>query len=449
MSMSLILLWFPIVLAVGVGARLVLPTRGVWFGVLGATFWLVLVFAEGDVETFLDAWTLLALSSGAVAIAAIGAWSSTDRGEPNSGVSDVPDSAMAEEASSKHSYVGGLTETFLAFDDWLEAHRHSEDPWPEFGEFLRIALNRLTGATHVHPYRILSEDDALVPLRAIGPGELMDIDSARCGIVGHVATTGRAYVENEQAHGELVDQLARQSGEPVAWCFAISQGTRRIGLLKIGSLSAGAACDPEMLTLAQNIVSSFWVTLGEVCRRRTAEIRDPLSGLLARESFLFEADRTLSAAYVHNEPVAVGIVAVEGIRLLCDRGDWDLADALAAEAALLLGERVRTDDCIGRFDDSRFVVLLRRVDSALGALIIEQLHKSFSDLCSDGDRWRVPLVVRCGVSGSGTEQPPLRELISRAINRCHEARARNVALLSDVASPETSASVIATAGVKS
>ena len=441
--MTLILPWFPIVLAVGVGARLLDRARGVGLGILGAVFWVVLVQAVTGPTVFVQAWAAAALLAGAVAIVAVGAWSGSMAQHQSAQPVIRRNSDIVKRSASATDYHP-LCAALSRFDDWLEAHRYSPDPWPEFGELVRTVLHDLCGATHVYPYRVLSEDESLLPLRAYGPGDTPDFVSARRGIVGHVATSGKSYVAEDRTHGKLVDRLAEGSGEEIAWCFAIRQGPRRIGLVKVGELAAGVMADRNLLSATEGLICLFWTTLSEVCRSQVAQTRDPASGLLTREPFLIEADRALAGAYAQNEPVALAVFALEGTRELCDRGDWELADKLIGDAAAFLEERIRADDCLGRFDDSRFVLLLRRVDSALGRLIAEQLLARLTKLCGDRERWGGQLAVRCGLAGSGTDKIILSQLIARAVIRCNEARAIGVQLSSDL-EPEAEL-VEATAG---
>jgi GGDEF domain-containing protein len=428
---TLILPWFPIVLAVGVGARLLDRTRGTGFGILAALFWVVLTLAATGPVVLAQTWSAAALAAGSLAIVAMGAWSSSAKSPWPARDGDVAE-ASDDERRNVSDGCGPLSEALTRFDDWLEVHRYVADPWPEFAELLRVLLYDLCGATHVHPYRVLSEGDGLVPMRAIGPGETPDVVSAREGIVGHVVTSGRGYIAGDETQGQLVARLAEESGEQIDWCFAIRQGPRRIGLVRVEHLPDESKASKSLLTAAEEMVCLFWNTLSEVCRSRVAETRDPASGLLTREPFLIEADRILTASYAHNEPVAVAVFSFEGTRALCDRGDWELADRLIRDASTLLEDRVRADDRLGRFDDSRFVVLLRRVDSALGRLIVEQLLVQLTELCDDRGRWGGRVTVRCGLSGSGTEHPILSKLISRAVARCNEARQAGVRVASDL-----------------
>ncbi|HUU85760.1 MAG TPA: diguanylate cyclase [Phycisphaerae bacterium] len=437
MTLDLILPWFPIILAVGVGSRLLNQVRGTGFGLLGAVFWLALVLATNDSSALTENWPLVSLLAGSAAIVAVGTWSGSEPGGLESGREHGgPASSMPTRPLKRHAV---MADALRRYDGWLEANRHSLDPWPEFGEFLRSVLFDLCGATHVYPYRILSEGDRLVPLRAVEPGDLPDVVSARRGIVGHVSTSGVSYIAGDAAHGELVDHLAEECGEQIAWCFAIQRGPGKIGLVKVGELDKSAQRDPVFLELVGRLIGQFWTTLGDVCRSRTAELRDPASGLHTREPFLVEADRTLAEAYAHGEPVVLTVLTIEGMRALTDSGDWQLADALVAEVSHLLQERVRAEDRLGRFDDSRFVLLLRRVDSALGTLIVEQLLGRLVNLCVD-PRWamvRGTIKARCGVAGSGTEQPTLSELIIRATAQCDEARRLGRPLCSDLHTAET------------
>ena len=95
---------------------------------------------------------------------------------------------------------------------------------------------------------------------------------------------------------------------------------------------------------------------------------------------------------------------------------------------------MRLDDRSGRFDGSRFVLLLRRVDSELASLIVAQLMSRLETLCGDEARWSVKLGARCGVAGSGTDQPDLKTLVSRALIQGRRARLEDLSVASDLPS---------------
>ncbi len=444
MSMTLILPWLPIVLSVAVGSRLMDKARGLGLGVLGALFWLALVQATAGPGVFADSRLLASLALGAIAIVAVGVWSGhvASSSSPEQRQNRSPSGGAV---ANKNSRYAPVAETLLRYDDWLEAYRHAPDPWPEFGEFLRSSLYDLCGATHVRPYRVLSEGDCLLPLRELQPGDTSDIMPARQGILGHVVTSGVSFVAGDQSHGKLVDDLANESDEDIAWCFAVKQGGRRIGVVRVGILPAESLGDQRLLDMAERLACHFWTLLAQACRTRAAETIDPASGLLVREAFLQEAERALAASEGQSEPAAVAVITLEGIRALADCGNWERADGLITAVARLLRECLRSDDCLGRFDDSRFIILLRRVDSALATLIVNQLVGKLTALCkqemaaNEGTDYASSLNVRCGISGTGTEHPTLVTLVSRAIAQCHEARRSVVPVASDLEAGNTPA----------
>ncbi|MBU0718958.1 MAG: diguanylate cyclase, partial [Planctomycetes bacterium] len=318
------------------------------------------------------------------------------------------------------------------FDDWLEVHRLDSDPWPGFDEFIRTMLYRCCHATHARPYRLLSDGRELAPLR--GPdytGETRRI-RATGGIIGQVIATGRAYVAGDPGHEDVPHEPADEGGEPIAWCFAVSDGTRRLGVVTVGHLDVAPWRIGPLLGTAARLAEQFWRTLRETCLSRSAAITDPVSGLRTREPFLRAAEQSLAESYTQEEPVAVAVVALEGLRLLDDSGRWEVADDIVREVGAILSQKIRMDDRLGRFDGSRFILLLRRVDSELASLITGQIMSRLVTVCGDQSRWGASIKLRCGMAGSGAERPDLRTLVARALQQGHRARQENARIASDL-----------------
>lgn len=444
MGLTLILPWFPIVLAVGVGARLLGRTRGMALGVLCAMFWIVLVQATTGVVMWQDPWTVLSVISGALAIAAMGRWSGMmPEMDVAAGASLNPTTSSTERHSPQDEATAHISWTLDQFDDWLEHHRGDSDPWPAFDEFVRMILYRSVKATHVRPYRLLSEGQALAPLRESDPLALdaTEAVSAREGIVGHVVTSGRSYLAGNDSGADLVEKLAEDSTETIAWCFPVRQGTQRLGAVVVGHLDVAPEGVRLLLRAMEQLVSQFWSTLLESTLSRTAAQVDPVTGLCTRPTFLRMAEESLRHADQLGEPVAVAVVAIEGLRELNDAGRWELADELIVEVSRTLKRKVRTDDRLGRFDGSRFVLLLQRVDTALASLIVSQIMSRLAVVCGNEDRWQAgqhagtKVIARCGVVGSGTQKTDLRALVSGALVQCRRARTENLEIASDVDSP--------------
>lgn len=446
--------WFPIIIAIGLGGRLLDRARAVMLAGLCAVFWVALTVSSTEAGAWSDPLNAAALLAGCAALVAMGAWASEQAATKAAEAASQPSvaagarrdlSATAPEhaghrATDESATLPAALETAMEqFDDWLEVHRDDADPWPAFDEFVRGMLYATCRATHVRTYRVLSEEDDLIPLTEppVDAGARAQLPSPRHGIVGHVVTTGRSYIAFDPSHGALLERLADSSGQAFStadWCFPITQGSRRIGVVVVGRVSSkdDHAPQPAYLRLVARSVAQFWSMLCETCRSRSAETDDPVSKVLTRAAFVRIGGQALRDSYRQGEPAAVAVVALERLRQLNDTGRWELAEQLVREAAAVMRDKVRSDDLLGCFDESRFLILLRRVDSELASLIAGQLVARLQLLCGDESRWRTAIRVRCGVAGSGREQPDLRTLISAAVAQCHRARQGNVTMSNDV-----------------
>jgi diguanylate cyclase (GGDEF)-like protein len=435
MTLTLLLPWFPILLAVGLGGRLLGRGRGFALGLVCAMFWVVLVQAAAGTGIWRQPGVVATIFIGAVAIFLMGGWAGTmSINERSSAAASAlfrrPSvEAVREDASLALDNFAALIHRF---DDWLSEHRDDSDPWPAFGEFIRGVLFQCCKATHVKPYRLLSEGEELAPLREPDPLAEVKRISARQGILGHVVTTGRSYLVGDPSQGELIAQLGQDSPEPIVWCFAVTQGTERLGAVTAGQLDVAPDANRALLRAVEQLVSQCWCMLAETVRSRTAGQDDPGSGLYNRTAFLQAAQQSLRESYAQGEPVAAVVVAVEGLRELNDSGRWEVADELIREVADTLRRKVRMDDRLGRFDGSRFMWLLRRVDTGLASLIVRQVMTRLTELCGDEGRWRSSVAVRCGVVGSGMEKPDLRTLVSRALAQSRRARLERLTIAGEL-----------------
>jgi diguanylate cyclase (GGDEF)-like protein len=449
MQLTMILPWFPIILAVGIAGRMLGFARGLGVGLVCAMFWIMLVQATVGVTVWHDGWTTLTMTSGAIAIVAMGGWSGQCRPAPFEGETGAlaherphPDARRndAELAFARDS-LDGLASHMVLFDNWLEEHRDAAHAWPAFGEFVRTFLYQTCRATHVHLYKLRENGEELIALHQPEVFSETERLNARQGIVGHVVTTGRPYIHGDPAQGELIESLAAQHQDadgPVrhtAWCFPVRQGTHRLGAVVVGHLSMAPQRHRGLMRTAEQLVSQWWCLLREAEASRSAAQRDPVSGLHTGPAFLRTAAQALKQSYHQGEPVAVVVVSIEGLRDLSDSGRWEVADDLVAEVAHAMRQKLRADDRVGRFDGTRLVMLLRRVDSELASLIVGQLMSRLNAIKSDTARWGTAIHLRCGVVGSGTETPELRTLVARALAQVRRARETNQPIATDLQSP--------------
>ncbi len=433
MTLTLLLPWFPIVLAVGIGGHLLGRERGWGLGVVSALFWVVLTQSLTSTAVWTDTWSIFSLLTGSVAIVCMGAWAGKNASEnASTGGPTHADEHSPTPTTANTDVIDELASLTRQFNEWLTDYATQKHPWPAFGEFVRSAIHRVCCVSHVKPYRLTDDGDALAPLRDADPVLEDHRVSARRGVIGHVLTSGRSYVAGDATQGPLVEELAAQTERECAWCFPICRGHERLGVVCVEQLEMSPRTDSALLAIMEELIGQFWRTLDATIRQQRAEQTDPVSHLPTRPAFLRSAGQAVVESYKQGEPVAFAIFSVEGIRDLTDHGRWHEADELVADVARTLMGKLRTDDRVGRFDGSRFAVLFRRVDSELATLIVNQLMSQLETVCDDESRWGIAMKVRCALVGSGTEQPDIDTLVTRTLTQERRARTENMRTATDI-----------------
>jgi GGDEF domain-containing protein len=323
-----------------------------------------------------------------------------------------------------------------AFQVWLGQQEQHDELWAGFDQLARELITEHLGATRVRCYHVGPGCATLTPAAQHGPVAPASGPSARAGLLGHVATSGREYAADDPACGQLLEDLAAQHEERFAWVWPVRDGETTIGLVAVGPPRDPALFAPERRATVGALLSLFWQHVGCVERLRVVERTDRASGVLTRNDFFTLAEHGLKNSYQANEPVVLAVLALEGLRRLDDRGQWRLRDALIERLGRLIARRVRSDDLVGRFADDRFVVVLRRLDSSLGRLIVRKMLAE-AHACIRGSATGLPveLQLRAGLAGSGFAQPGLESLLVSAFQAVEEARRQNVEILSDLEEP--------------
>ena len=131
MSLTLLLPWFPIILGVGVGGRLLGRARGIGLGILCALFWIALVQASASVGIWAAPWTVAGLIAGAAAIVAMGAWSGENPVVEDGPASRNPGGAQGQllhPEAPDHTTLSQVASTIDQFDDWLDDQGRTQEP---------------------------------------------------------------------------------------------------------------------------------------------------------------------------------------------------------------------------------------------------------------------------------------------------------------------------------
>jgi len=427
---SLILTWLPVVCVAGFGGRLLDHRRGYGFGALCALFWVMLLLGSFGSLTNVNASTLVALLGGAAAIVVIGRWSRSN--EVHAGVREPQEvlERKINQQSDEALIWSQLSEELFRFDGWLDDRRGRGDVWDEFDEYVRSALARLCHATHVRPYRAINHATGLEPLRVPDVWDDVPAVSSTEGIPAQVMHGKSRYMKSSSVSSgdSEVDADSRTNG--ATWCFPVLRNGVCLGVIEVATTDVPDTEREKVLTCIERMIGLFWNAVYDSSAGAHLSLTDPVSGLLTREAFIQSAQHVLKQAHGDKEPVAMVIIAVEGLRQLSDSGHWESVDETIRSVSDIVRKKIRTDDCLGRFDESRIVMLLRRVDSELATLVATQLATRLEEEVGDSKRRGGAIEVRCSVVASGFQPIDIRTLLFRALSTGRHARIDGVSVVS-------------------
>ncbi len=445
MGIQLLITWLPLAMVVGLGARFLGRGASRGLGGLIVACWVLLSMLSGAMDLQGPAIGV-AMAAGALALILFAvprnaskdgrnSISTLNRQSGLSSASHAKRDLVASISADKNaeSSVDSIVKVAGEFDQWLSTHRELADPWPDFGEFVRVAVHRCFGATQIKAYRLLSKDDStFLPLHETAPKEF-DFPPLRSGIRGHVATSGSNFYGDDQ--NDSVRELTGTSDESCAWCFGIRMHGAPIGVIQVGQLDDTVRAERHHLQMMECVISLCWMALTEACRSRLASTIDSVAGVLTSEAFLSVAGSDMSELYAKSEPVSIASFNVEGLRRLTDQGKWERAKDAIRRASEIIRDRTREDDHAGFFDGSRFIVMLARVDCELATLISQKIQRYIADMFKTIGEPNEQLGIRCGLASSGEDQASLHVLISQASAVAAEARrqGRDLMAFADVA----------------
>jgi len=305
------------------------------------------------------------------------------------GACTVPPAAAqrAGEACSTTAPADSILSAIAAdFCRWLERgtgrQRHADGPsWATFDEFLCTLLQDRLGASGVRAWAVSTDGQQLQSLADDGGATSTSLGELPERVAA-VVRSGRVYVAepsdaaagsppNPSADGEAPRGAAL--AQPWAWLLPLQIDGRPRALV-----AAARVDHPHGRTLAlaeavRHQLQLLWSHMS-VLRALVSQMRtDAPSGMLNRIELLAQLEQLVRESVREQEPVLVLALAIEGMRRLDDTGRWDDRDSLVERLAWVLRHKVRSDDLLGRFADDKFVIVLRRVDAELGAVVVEKL----------------------------------------------------------------------------
>jgi len=348
--------------------------------------------------------------------------------------------------------IGELTASFAR---WFERQDTGHSLWPPFDRWLRDTLNQFFRARRVRCFRVNESDRRLTSMS----GDLDNtfwLGASPPSLVEHVRSCARRYVQGAANNGELIARLAAEwpramgsdsspvvTGPAPVWLLPIRSQGQTIGLLAVGELPEGTLHDAPTLQAVGHLIELYWGHVHLADALETVRRTDQASGVLSRVDLSAMAEQVLHESITEDEPIILLAISVEGIRRLDDAGQWVLRDWLIKRIGLTLRQKVRSDDLVGRFNDDRFVAVLRRLDLSLGRLIAAKLLASARAVVNEQAVLRDTVHLRCGLAEAVSEGLPI--VLGRAFDALRQARLQHqdivVAAMKDAPTPQAMAEV--------
>lgn len=350
---------------------------------------------------------------------------SATREVPSAAVATVPSST----ATSPPDHMEVARALLCGFLAWLHERDPNGNTWASFDAFVREVLAEHCGAQRIRCFRLVPGET-----KVVGLGRLPSSPDALPGsdLLRHVIETGREFVAPPGPQGF-------PGADAWSWVWPIREVTETVGIVAVGRASGPISEDCGLRHILSQSIVLFWNHVATLERLRISECTDKASGVLTRPDFFESAVRALRDAYAEREPVVCMVLSLEGLRHLDDSARWQERDQLVESVGRLIARRVRAEDLVGRFSDDRFVILLRRVDGALGRLIAEKLLNAAAQRAGEVRSVADAVKVRAGVAGGGAERPSLDALLVRAMGALERARGQQLAVLVDSEVPSAEA----------
>ncbi len=324
--------------------------------------------------------------------------------------------------------LGGLVSDFCVWTgtDVVRAADDGAPVWPAFARFVRQALRDRLGVGDVEIFEV-SEEPARVRPLAPRADRSRALESADSGPFGCAIRTQQVYsAPRHRAAGVPTDDAQHWQ-----WVLPLCERGHARALVAIADIERSEYDRPSVAHAVRDLLQLCWVHVRGMQALRTARRTDTQTGLLTRTELL-AALRETSGDH-RDEPVAVLVLTLEGLRRLDDAGQWAERDELVSRLGQSLRKYLCADDLLARFSDDRFVVAMRRTTAVLGQATARRLleHVREEVLERVDPEGSLHVGLRAGMSGTGLEWAEPEGLLSKALNLLDKARAQACELACD------------------
>ncbi len=150
---------------------------------------------------------------------------------------------------------------------------------------------------------------------------------------------------------------------------------------------------------------------------------DPLTGLFNRRFFFKLADKFLSKAIRHNEPLSLIMLDIDLFKEINDEYGHPVGDQVIQFIAYKAKSLLRKEDIIARIGGEEYVVLLPNTNGKVARLIAEKIRISIDSECITGD-WSGNIYpkISLGISTYTEGDSEFHEIYARSDKALYQAK---------------------------
>lgn len=190
--------------------------------------------------------------------------------------------------------------------------------------------------------------------------------------------------------GAMTCAHVRSGGADAHLCLPITAYSETLGALclqrPLGSAENAQAIEspsPERLQFCATVTESLALAIANLRLRETLRhqaLRDPLTGLFNRRYLVDSLERELERADELGQSLCVVMFDIDFFKRFNDEFGHDAGDAVLSALGVLLQQRTRATDVIGRYGGEEFAVVMTDTDIDLALHRVEALREEIASL---------------------------------------------------------------------
>ena len=154
---------------------------------------------------------------------------------------------------------------------------------------------------------------------------------------------------------------------------------------------------------------------------RALIMRDGLTGLYNHTAIKEELTAEISSASRNNTPLSLAMIDLDNFKQVNDTYGHPVGDQVLRSLSLVLKQRLRRNDVIGRYGGEEFVIIFPGTTAAIASKVLDQIRQTFSTLYQHSEQGEFAVSFSAGIAEMAPNQD-LDVLFDRADAALYSAK---------------------------